>query len=258
MLSGLERPPVWAVAAIALGVIAIGIMAPIAMRRGAVPAHVIEAARASDEAAAASSAAARQSAAAAQAARIDIAVLGDAYTAGSGMDSGEQSEWPALLGAAHPWDVTRFAVGGTGFVAGRESANDFAARVPEIVARKPDVVIVEGGHDDASSPPAQVAAAADKALTALRAGLPDAKIVVLGVLWPDAAPPAVFAIDDSLKAATASVEGVFVDALRDGWFSGANGRLIGSDGIHPTDEGQAALARRIGDALVRAGVPASV
>lgn len=247
----------WAIAAIVVGLIAIGIMAPLAMRRGVVPADVIAAARESESAAAPSSVAAPESTAAA-AARIDIAVLGDSYTGGSAMDSGEQSEWPALLTAAHPWRVTRFAAGGSGFVAGRPTGTDFAARVPDIVAAKPAVVIVEGGHNDAGSPSAEVAAAATAVLTALRSGLPDAKLVVLGVLWPDSAPAKVFAIDDALKATTAGAGGVFVDALRDGWLSGANGRLIGADGTHPTDQGHAALAQRIGDALIAAGVPATV
>jgi lysophospholipase L1-like esterase len=258
MSPGLERPPAWAIAALVLGLIAIGIMTPLAMRRGVVPADVIAAARASESAAAVASAAARTAAAAAQAARVDIAALGDGYTAGSAMDSGERSEWPALLGATHPWDVTRFAAGGTGFIAGRDTGTDFAARVPGIIAAKPDVVVVEGGHDDAGSPPAEVEAAARAVMTDLRAGLPDAKIVVLGVLWPDSAPGPVFAIDDSLQAVTAEIGGVFVDALRDGWFSGGNRRLIGSDGTNPTDEGHAALAQRIGDALSAAGVPATV
>jgi lysophospholipase L1-like esterase len=255
---GLERPPAWAIVAILAGLVAIGVMTPIAVRRGAVPADVISAAQASESASASSSAAARNATDAAEAARIDIAVLGDSYTAGSPMDSGEQSEWPALLTAAHPWNITRYAVGGTGFVAGRDAGTDFAARVPDIVAAKPAVVIVEGGHNDAGSSPADVAAAASTVLTDLRSGLPDAKIIVLGVLWPDSAPAKVFAIDDSLKAATDDAGAVFVDALREGWFSGANSRLIGSDGVNPTDEGHAALAQRIGDALIAAGVPASV
>ena len=258
MFRGLERPPAWAIVAILAGLVAIGVMTPIALRRGAVPADVIAAAQASESAAASSSATARKASDAAEAARIDIAVLGDSYTAGSPMDSGEQSEWPALLTAAHPWDVTRYAVGGTGFVAGRDAGTDFAARVPDIVAAKPAVVLVEGGHDDSGSSPAEVAAAASTVLTDLRTGLPDAKIIVLGVLWPGSAPTKVFAIDGSLKAVTDDVGGVFVDALRQGWFDGANGRLIGSDGTNPTDEGHAALAQRIGDALIAAGVPASV
>jgi hypothetical protein len=94
-------------------------------------------------------------------------------------------------------------------------------------------------------------------MTDLRAGLPDAKIVVLSVLWPDSAPRPVFAIDDSPAGRRGRDRWVFVDALRDGWFSGANRRLTGSDGTHSTDEGYTALAQRIGDALIAAGVPAT-
>jgi lysophospholipase L1-like esterase len=254
---GLERPPAWAIVAILTGLVALGVMMPIAMRRGAVPADVIAAGQATESAASSSAAEARKAAEAAEAARIDIAVLGDSYTAGSAMDSGEKSEWPALLTAGRSWDVARYAMAGTGFVAGRDSGTDFGARVPDIVAARPDVVIVEGGHDDAGSPPAEVADAARAVLTGLRTGLPDARILVLGVLWPDSAPAAVFALDNLLKVVADEVGGAFSDALREGWFSGTNRRLIGSDGTNPTDEGHAALAQRIGDALIAAGVPAS-
>ena len=42
---------------------------------------------------------------------------------------------------------------------------------------------------------------------------------------------------------------VFVDPLAEGWFSGASHRLIGSDGLHPTDAGHRFIAKHVLAAL---------
>ncbi|WP_166509569.1 SGNH/GDSL hydrolase family protein [Blastococcus sp. TF02-8] len=260
MLQGFERPPWWAVALMAVCTAFLAVALPIAIERGRVPPEEVAASRTAAGSTGSSesadpSAPATPSGAEEQDARLRVAALGDAYTGGSAMDSGAGHRWYELLAAQHPWEVTPYAVGGTGFVTGAAQGQAFPDRVPEIVAARPDVVVVAGGHDDVAAPVDQVEAAVRRTLGDLRAGLPDARIVV-GVFWPGRAPGPAFAVDRALRAASGEVGAAFVDPLNDGWFDGANQSLIGRDGTYPTDEGHAALAQRIGDALVAAGVPA--
>jgi lysophospholipase L1-like esterase len=43
-----------------------------------------------------------------------------------------------------------------------------------------------------------------------------------------------------------------VDPLAEGWFGGASSALIGSDGLHPTDEGHRHLAELIAPRIAAA------
>ncbi|TFV53730.1 SGNH/GDSL hydrolase family protein [Blastococcus sp. TF02A-35] len=257
MLQGFERPPWWAVALMAVCTLFLAIGLPVAIDRGRVdPAERTAAGSPSEASPRATTSAPGTAAESGETneERVRIAVLGDAYTAGSAMDSGEESRWPALLSEQFPWDVTSYAVGGTGFAAGREQAQSFADRVPEIVAARPEVVVVAGGHDDVNAPVAQVQDGVRRTLGELRAALPDARVLVVGVFWPGRKPAGVFAVNRALQTTSAEVGATFVDALNEGWLEGADPALVGPDGTYPTDAGHAALAQRIGSALVAAGV----
>lgn len=243
---GLPTAPRWAWVTIVVGLIVLVVLTPIAVRRGAVPATGLAQSQGGPRATAASPAAA---------ARVDIAALGGSFTAGSAMDSGQQSEWPALLTAQQPWTVTPFAVSGAGFVHEDVPGTAIGSQVDRVIAAAPDVVVVAGGHDDARESPAAVQAAARDVLTRLHTGLPDAKLVVIGVLWPGQPAGFVTTINNRLRDLAGEVGATFVDALSEGWLNGSDPPLIGIDGVHPTDEGQAALAEHIGNALLAAGVP---
>ena len=55
------------------------------------------------------------------------------------------------------------------------------------------------------------------------------------------------------SASARAVGATFVDPLADGWFVGRP-ELIGADGVHPTDAGQAYMADKIAP-LIRAQLP---
>jgi lysophospholipase L1-like esterase len=170
-----------------------------------------------------------------------VAVLGDSYTGGSVMNQGSETWLNRIIPRL---DIVRqsFAVGGTGFVNGG-AGQDFASRVPALVASSPDIVIVQGGHNDGGAPQADVQAAAAKVLNDLTSGLPHAKFVVLGPIWPNGDVPAVVkGIDQDLKELAVQHGAVFVDPIADGWFTGQYGQLIGSDGTHPTGAGHVHIA----------------
>jgi lysophospholipase L1-like esterase len=179
-----------------------------------------------------------------EAALPQVAFLGDSYTGGSNMNiSGTASLYSTLLAAQFHFSVDNFGVGGTGFVAPGQTNQPFGVRVPDVVALQPDVVVVEGGHNDGTYPEAQVQAAARDVLSRLHAGLPKAKIIVIGPIWPSGDVPQIERnLDGDLRQLAASVGARFVDPIADGWFSEPYTKLIGSDGTHPTDAGHARIA----------------
>jgi lysophospholipase L1-like esterase len=165
------------------------------------------------------------------------AFLGDSYSGGSAMDSGPAARWPQLLTTDLAWRYLNVNAGGSGFVVRGPSGTTFGERVPGLVAAAPDIVIVTGGANDASSPRADVAAAAAKVVDDLRAGLPDADIVVLSPFWRSDPGAGVLAMRDDLREIARSRGLRFVDVTA--VFAGEYRALIGSDTVHPTDAGQA-------------------
>lgn len=119
--------------------------------------------------------------------------------------------------------------------------------MPDVVALKPGMVVVQGGHNDSGSPEAQVQAAARDVLSRLHAALPKAKIIVIGPIWPSGDVPQIERIlEGDLKQIATAAGARFVDPIADGWFSGGYAKLIGSDGTHPTDAGHARIAKLLG------------
>lgn len=174
---------------------------------------------------------------------LSVVVLGDSYTAGSDMGGGNGTGWPVAFAEATGWTVALNAVGGSGYIQPGATLPSFAERVPEVIAAAPDVVIVEGGLNDASYPPEDVTAAASAQWSALQAGLPDARIVVVGPFNPTGAEN-VAVLNESLRAAAESAGLTYIDALP--WMDAIE---IGSDGIHPTDAGHAVIAENMIAAL---------
>jgi lysophospholipase L1-like esterase len=178
-----------------------------------------------------------------------VAFLGDSYTGGSDMDSGDGHRWPELLSHALGWEEADFAIGGSGYTtAGAQPmANRFIDRVPDIVAAAPDMVVVAGGANDAAAAPGEFRAAVDTVLATLSSQLPDTTIVVLSPFWRTEPPAVVIRMRDALHASATAVDAYFIDVSD--LFSGDGRRFIGADGVHPTDEGHRFIANVVGPQL---------
>ena len=182
---------------------------------------------------------------------VVAAFLGDSFTAGVGASQG--GGYADLLVRNMNWQAKMFAQGGTGYTnpgqpAEKETA--FPERVPAVVAAAPNVVIVQGGINDGS--PQATAEAAEETFTALRAGLPQAKIIAVGpVVAPKFPASKVEPIRDVIAAAAAKHGVTFVDPIAEGWL--ANEQLF-FDGVHPTQEGHAIIATKIREALAKNGI----
>jgi lysophospholipase L1-like esterase len=176
-----------------------------------------------------------------------VVVLGDSYTSGwNGAGLGRRN-WTALVGSSRGWTVTNLAVAGTGYRNPGWTSQPVGSLVPRTIRLRPDVVILATGHNDSRWTAASTSAEAERVIARLRAGLPDAVIVLLAPIWQNGSPPTrCLVLRDHLRRTAAAVGAVFVDPLSGRWFAGSDHRFIGPDGLHPTDAGH----RHIADELL--------
>lgn len=183
-----------------------------------------------------------------------IAFLGDSLTVGVGAPPERGYAWQTAEALGWPIAVVD-GVSGSGFVApGR--GEPMTDRVDDVVAVAPEVVVVAGGSNDAfrGYEPAEVQAAATEVLTELRAGLPEATVVVLGpfvsVLLGGTQEDATTA---AVRAAAEAAGVPFVDAaeLVASATSGEQGLrpYLSADGLHPNETGYAVLAGALAERL---------
>jgi lysophospholipase L1-like esterase len=173
---------------------------------------------------------------------IVAAFFGDSYISGSAMDSGEDMRWPHLVSKRMGWTPYLLGVGGSGFIATGQG-DSFIQRVPRLMAAKPQIVIIQGGHNDVTYPRPQIEAAAKLLIDTIHADLPAAKLVVIAPFEPtNPTFSTAIAIEGYLKADAEAVGALFIDPIVDNWLQGRASTLIGSDGTHPTDAGEAAIS----------------
>ncbi len=177
--------------------------------------------------------------------------LGDSFTVGVGATGPTYAQQVAeRMG----WVRIDAAQSGTGYVAdgGGGDRAPFGDRVDDVAAAGPDVVVVQGSVNDVGADPADVGAAAGDLYAELAAAVPDARVVVLG---PPDAPgvprDAVVAVRDALAAAAGDAGLTFADPIAGGWLTPPEESY--ADGLHPDDDGYAALADGLVAALRDAG-----
>ncbi|WP_162794609.1 SGNH/GDSL hydrolase family protein [Nonomuraea lactucae] len=179
-------------------------------------------------------------------------VVGDSFTVGSG----PVPRWRAYACEAARlmgWQPVVAGAGGTGFLnagrAGRTFRQSFEAELAWRPA--PDVLVVSGGHNDHRWPAAQVGQAAGELVRHARSRWPRTRIVLVGPIWLEDAPPKAHRIRDALGEA-ARREGVeFLDPMGQRWVTGSRSEVVLPDGVHPTPAGHARLARWLAAALRR-------
>lgn len=185
---------------------------------------------------------------------MDYAVfLGDEYTQGQGASSSD-ARWVNILAAAEEWEPSNLGKAGTGYLVTsgpaecqREECPNAEEMVPAAVEGSPDVVVVATGYRDLSAfekDRSDVIQAIRSTYSSLRARLPDARIIAVGPVVTADVTDQTLDLDASVEAAAEDVDATFVS-------------LIDPDVIVPgaalgdelTDEGHAAIAERIADAL---------
>jgi len=178
------------------------------------------------------------------------AFLGDSYTTGYNGAGLGPAGWPAIVSASIHLRLLNRAVAGTGFINPGWTAQPIRTRVAAVVAANPRIVFLVGGHNDRRFAGAATDRAADVVIDRLHRALPDTILVVVGPIWSNGDPPlSLRRLRDHLRRKAAAVRALFIDPLDGGWFAGSAGRLIGPDGIHPTDAGHRHIAHLVLRAL---------
>lgn len=181
---------------------------------------------------------------------IPIAVIGDSYTEGSGEggtgpNSWPQVAWSMLAQQGLTVDGAVAAEGAAGYGHRGVNGDLFRDLLPRVVRPDDALVVFFGSRNDELVDPLAFAGLAADTLLAARLSAPAAKFLVIGPLWPVAAPPPeVLRARDILSGAAGLVGAVFVDPIAEGWFDNRPD-LIGGDRIHPNDAGHVYLAEKI-------------
>jgi acyl-CoA thioesterase-1 len=187
------------------------------------------------------STAAERAALTAQASGPTAVFLGDSYTQGVGL-SNIRDDYAYVTSAAMRWRAVLNAAGGTGYVNGGPcSGRQFLARVPQIVALRPAVVVIQGGLDDYRSPKQKIERAAEQLYARLQHDLPSTSLVVVG---PHSVPKVsdVKPVIAALRTATSRAHVTYIDA--------SSWRLsFEKDGIHLTVEGHRMYGQQLAAAL---------
>lgn len=185
---------------------------------------------------------------------IAMVAVGDAYTTGTASGGFGAKNWAALVAAHFDWALSTVAAPGAGFLERGSGPGTFVDRVPDVVGHHPQVVLVWGARNDVGLSTSRLATAISTFVAHVKAALPHAQVVLIGPSWTDKTPPSAYQTSDAAeKAAAAAAKVAYVDDLSEDWLGGKG--LVDSDGIHPTDAGDAAIASHLIADLEVLGVP---
>ena len=187
-----------------------------------------------------------------------VAFYGDSYKLGTGA-SAPSKRWSSIVSAERGWREFNPSVNGLGFVNHRTVSGAGSGDLPDLVlAQHPDIVLVTMGLNDNFSYDRggeRIRAAISDDLGRLRAGLPEARIVVVEPFWYTGERPAsVDTIIGWTKDAAAAIGADWIPGASrwlDGHYAGDTDSWMAADGLHPDDTGYARMAERM-DAALRA------
>ena len=188
-----------------------------------------------------------------------VVFVGDSFTAGIGATTPDK-RWSTLVAIGHGWTEKNLghpqsgyaSYGTQGVCAAADSCPNYLAVVPQVVAAAPELVIVSGGGNDAFLDQTAVKTNVDQTIAGIRAGLPNAKIVVVNPWWDMRPVPDTLAtVAESIKTAAAAQGATWADT---GQPIVGKVDLVTSDGLQANDAGHAAMAKAIDGALKLAGI----
>lgn len=156
------------------------------------------------------------------------------------------------------WQVTVDAVPGTGYTNGGAHSRPYLDRLrqPGVLSTAYDVVVLEGGTNDAAADPATLRDRAVETVRYVRTRLPTAQIVLMGAYNPigrryDARRVTV----DAVLRTVAVAEGLpYVSPIAGHWTQGQGARFLCPDGLHPSTWGYGVMGARLSSALRAAHV----
>jgi lysophospholipase L1-like esterase len=183
-----------------------------------------------------------------------VAFYGDSYTLGTGASAADK-RWSTQVAAERNWREVNPSVNGLGFVNNRSQfgGDDLPG---SIIAADPDIVFVTMGLNDNFSfatRAEQIEQQITLDLDRLRAGLPEARFIVVEPFWyTDDRPDSVETIIGWVKDAAAEIDADYISGASH-WIEG-HPEWMASDGLHPNDEGYAEMTVRMGAELQALGL----
>lgn len=180
-----------------------------------------------------------------------IAFVGDDYTHGLG-GSGGSATFPALVASNLHVQQKSFYLDNGGYAKTDNSGKTYADLVSAVIAAHPDVVVVSGGRNDRADDPNTLASKAAALFSALRQGLPNAKLVGVAPWWGDSAhPTALQSVDTAVKDGVTAAGGSYFD-ISDPLFSHPEWMANAAD---PNNAGYSAIAQSL-ESKLQALLPA--
>jgi len=177
-----------------------------------------------------------------------VVFYGDSYTLGTGASNAEH-RWSTIISGERGWTEVNPSVNGLGFVHHRADLPEDI--VDQVIAARPDIVIVTLGLNDNFSMPdraADIRGAITADFTRIRASLPSARVVVVEPFWyTDDRPDSVQEIIGWVRSAASGIDADYVSGASH-WLDG-HPEWKADDGLHPNDEGYRVLADRMDEAL---------
>jgi lysophospholipase L1-like esterase len=185
--------------------------------------------------------------------------IGDSYTAGAGAASSATGEAYATSAVLH-WHSAVDAEGGTGFVAVPDAAHP-SPTVKAVPARlqydkslepDPSVVVLDAGRNDVGYPWALVRRTVVSYCKALARTFPSAPVVVIAPFLMRSKPGDYGALRQLLGRESRRYGWAFVDPIAEGWVNAESAKLVGPDGVHPTQDGYNWIIAHLAPAITNA------
>jgi lysophospholipase L1-like esterase len=185
-----------------------------------------------------------------------VAFYGDSYTLGTGASSPDK-RWSTIVSRERNWNEFNPSVNGLGFVTNRADSGEGSGDLPSLVIESdPEIVFVTMGLNDnfsydfsANEIRDQIRADLDR----LKAALPDARFIVVEPFWyTDDRPSSVGVINGWVADSAEAIGADYIPGASH-WIEG-HPEWMASDGLHPNDEGYAAMAERMDAELTKLGL----
>lgn len=180
-----------------------------------------------------------------------VAFYGDSYTLGTGASSPDK-RWSTIVSNERGWSEFNPSVNGLGFINNRRAFGD-GDEPSKVIDDQPDIVFITMGLNDNFSYDAKAEAIRSQIsldFTRLSTALPDARFIVVEPFWySDARPESLGVISGWVKDAAAAIGADYISGASR-WIE-HHPEWMASDGLHPNDDGYAAMAKRMNAELAK-------
>lgn len=177
-----------------------------------------------------------------------LLILGDSYTQGYGAEPPTDG-WAFRVIDELGWPALRKGIGGTGYTAATEvNPRTYPQRLQDIADSgefTPNVVVLQGGLNDSRAGITPLANAVVETVEVARSAWPGVQVVILGVAAPEPLASALTPIDRGLRIGAQRAGVPYISPVRDRWFTGKNSPgYAAEDGSHLNSEGYAYFAQQ--------------